>query len=171
MPLPCPQPRPGRVIWITGLSGAGKSTLARALWPLLPVPRLLLDGDELREALALVAGGYSRAERLNLALTYARLARLAAAQGQTVVCATISMFQAVRDWNRQNLPGYFEIFINPPPELLQERDYKGVYQQNSVIGQDLSAELPRRPDLTLTGAGNPAQEAAVVAELLGLEEK
>jgi adenylylsulfate kinase len=81
----------GRVIWITGLSGAGKTTLAQALLPMLPQPRLLLDGDAVREALALLAGGYAREDRLKLALTYARLAKLAADQGVAVICATISM--------------------------------------------------------------------------------
>ncbi len=100
----------GRVVWITGLSGAGKSTVSEAL-----VERLLqanpktlfLDGDALREVLAVTAvdgADHGRSQRLDLAMRYARLCRLLASQGFTVVIATISLFREVHAWNRANLP-------------------------------------------------------------------
>lgn len=163
----------GRVIWITGLSGAGKSTLAEALAPLLPQPVLILDGDALRAALAPLAGGYERSDRLRLARTYSRLCQLAADQGQTVLCATISMFHEVRQWNRENLPGYFEVFIDPPEAALKQRDYKNVYRrpgEETVIGRDLHPEIPLNPDLHLTDAALDPQQAAelVLASLRGI---
>ena len=160
----------GRVIWITGLSGAGKTTLARALLPLLPQPRLLLDGDALREALALLGGGYERADRLKLALTYARLCLLAAGQGQQVVCATISLFHEVHQWNRENLPGYFEVFLDFPPESLLARDYKNVYQEGdeTVMGRGMPPECPLAPDLRLFDPNlSPAEAAALIWEGIG----
>ncbi|MDR2605622.1 MAG: adenylyl-sulfate kinase [Desulfovibrio sp.] len=140
----------GRVIWITGLSGAGKTTLAQALLPHLPQPRLLLDGDALRDALCLLAGGYTREDRLKLALTYARLAELASDQGVTVVCATISMFHEVHKWNRKNLSGYCEIYLDVPEHVRKQRDYKKVYlEREAVVGETLTPELPLYPDLRL----------------------
>lgn len=138
----------GRVIWITGLSGSGKTTLAKALQQLLPPPCLLLDGDELRSALGLFNCGYERSDRLKMAETYGRLCRLAADQGQTVVCATISLFHTAHEWNRNNLPHYFEVFLDMPKNVLMERDYKHVYGQNmkNVVGQTLMPEFPLNPD-------------------------
>jgi energy-coupling factor transporter ATP-binding protein EcfA2 len=84
----------GRTIWITGLSGAGKSTLAvevtgrlRALGQAV----VTLDGDELREVFGAAtanAQNHSREGRLALAMQYARLCRVIANQGPTVVIAT-----------------------------------------------------------------------------------
>ena len=147
--------RQGGVIWITGLSGAGKTTLAKALLPLLPQPVILLDGDSMRDALTFLADGYDQESRKKLALTYARLCRLIAEQGATVVCATISMFHGVRAWNRSNLPGYVEIFLDVPQEVRRQRDPKGLYAAEEagalcdMAGSDTPVELPASPDILL----------------------
>lgn len=159
----------GRVIWITGLSGAGKSTTARALMPLLPSSSILLDGDEMREALTLLAGGYAPEDRLKLALSYSRLCLLAARQGLAAVCATISMFHEVHQWNRENLPNYCEVFIDPPPERIQERDYKKVYQpgRGPVTGTHFAAQLPLNPHLHLRDhEKSPAENARLIFDFI-----
>jgi adenylylsulfate kinase-like enzyme len=47
-------------------------------------------------------------------MQYARLCRVLAEQGVTVVIATISLFKEVHAWNRENLPGYFEVYLKVP---------------------------------------------------------
>jgi cytidine diphosphoramidate kinase len=150
----------GRVIWITGLSGAGKSTLAGELTERLRALEhvvLMLDGDELRSVFgATVANiqNHSRARRLELAMQYARLCRLIADQGMTVIIATISLFKEVHAWNRASLPGYFEIYLKVPFEELHRRDPKGVYRRFSsgdlvhVAGLDLPIDEPKAADAT-----------------------
>lgn len=138
------------MIWITGLSGAGKSTLARALMPDLP-GAVLLDGDELRAVLGEGASGFDRQSRLRLAMIYARLCKLLADQGLTVVIATISLFHEVHAWNRTHLPGYLEIWLESPEEVRRARDPKGLYaaaargQAAQMAGQDTPVDVPLAP--------------------------
>ena len=140
---------PGRVVWITGFAGAGKTTLARAAQARWPGPVVLLDGDSLREALG-GAHGHDRAARLHLAQSYGRLARLVAASGVDVLVATISMFHEVHAWNRAHIPLYTEVYLEAARALLHERDQHGLYRATShkhVVGEDLAAETPLRPDI------------------------
>lgn len=148
----------GRVIWITGLSGAGKSTLAK-----LVVARLrhqghqvvMLDGDELREVFGATtanADNHGREGRLALAMQYAHLCRVIAAQDIAVVIATISMFHEVHAWNRMYLPGYFEAYLKVPVDELRRRDPKSIYRRfdagelKHVAGLDLAVDEPNDPD-------------------------
>lgn len=144
----------GRVIWITGFSGAGKTTLAEALMPHLGPRAVLLDGDALREVLDAAQCGFDRESRKRLAFTYARMARLLALQGFAVVVATISLFHDLHAWNRQNLPGYYEVWLDVPEGERRRRDPKGLYAAvDCGQVQDMACErmvdVPRAPHLTL----------------------
>ena len=148
----------GRVIWITGLSGAGKSTLAHEVVAKLRESDeavVMLDGDELREVFGAVAANaqnHGREGRLALAMQYAHLCRVIAAQGLTVVIATISLFREVHAWNRANLPGYFEVYLKVPVDELRRRDPKGIYRRfdagelTHVAGLDLPIDEPEAAD-------------------------
>jgi len=148
----------GQTIWITGLSGAGKSTLATEAAIGLRksgAAVVMLDGDELREVFGAVAANaqnHGREGRLALAMQYAHLCRVIAAQGLTVVIATISLFREVHEWNRANLPGYFEVYLKVPVEELRRRDPKGIYRRfdagelTHVAGLDLPIDEPEVAD-------------------------
>lgn len=137
------------VVWITGLSGAGKSTLANEVARKLRdggETVVMLDGDDLREVFGAAttnAQNHGREGRLALAMQYSHLCRVIAAQGVTVVIATISLFRDVHAWNRVDLPGYFEVYLRVPLEELRRRDPKGIYRRfdagelNNVAGLDL----------------------------------
>jgi glutamine kinase len=151
----------GRVFWITGLSGAGKTTVGRELWTRLRAagrPASFLDGDALRAAIAEDIG-YGAADRRQSAMRNARLCRLLADQGNDVVCATISLFHEVQRWNRENIPGYHEIYLRVPLEELRRRDSKGIYagardsDARDVVGLGVLAEVPEAPDLVLDNYG------------------
>jgi adenylylsulfate kinase-like enzyme len=151
----------GSVIWITGLSGAGKSTLAHEVVARMRndgKPVLMLDGDELREVFGAVAANaqnHGREGRLALAMQYAHLCRVIAAQGVAVVIATISLFREVHTWNRIHLPGYFEVYLKVPLDELRRRDPKGIYRRfdagelTHVAGLDLLIDEPEAADWTV----------------------
>lgn len=147
----------GRVFWITGLSGAGKSTVATHLVRRFrdhAIPAILLDGDRVRAAIAPTIG-HGVADRRELAFAYARLCGELAGQGFVVVCATVSMFQAVRDWSREMIPGYREIYLHVPMAEIRVRDPKGLYRAGGadIVGVDLPAEEPANPDLIIGNYG------------------
>lgn len=158
----------GCVYWLTGLSGAGKTTIGR-LWrdelKRAGEPTVLLDGDEMREVFG-NGFGFTAGDRRTLAHSYARLCALLARQGLTVVCCTISMFDSVREWNRKNIPGYYEVYVRVHMDTLRRRNQKGLYSCHAedVAGVSLQVELPRFPDLILENDGQrtPAQQVELL---------
>lgn len=159
--------RAPRAIWLTGLSSTGKSSVARELRALLAargVAPVLLDGDQLREALPWPTG-YEREQRLDLARFYARLARTFSEQGHVVICSTVSLFHEVQEWNRRHVPGYFEVWLRAPAAELELRDRageRGVYggARGAVVGHALAPEFPRAPDLIIENHGDTTPAAA-----------
>lgn len=157
-----------QVVWITGLSGSGKSTVAGKLISLLsdqghnPV---LLDGDELREALG-ARDDYAPEQRIELALTYARLAKLIMDQGHIVVCSTISLYAPVHEWRRSNIVNLVDVYLKVPLDELERRNSKGVYQgtgseaKTSIVGKDIKIDEPPDPCLVIENWNGLSSEDA-----------
>lgn len=146
----------GNVIWITGLSASGKTTLATALVTKLRETEknvIFLDGDEIRAVLDEV-NTHSQEDRLRLAFLYGRLCQLLSAQGACVVIATVALFREIHEWNRQNLPNYFEIWLDVPLSELRRRDPKKIYKRfemgelKNIAGLDLPVDFPTNPHVT-----------------------
>lgn len=162
-----PRQAVGRTIWITGLSGAGKTTVASAVAARLRaagMPAILLDGDQLRKLLG-VSGAHSLEERRALAFRYGALCKAFNERGHDVICATISMFQDVRSWNRGNIDRYLEIYLRVPVDELRRRDAKGLYAAaergdvSDLVGIDIVPEEPEAPDLVIDNFGTHTVEA------------
>lgn len=166
------------VFWITGLSGAGKTTIGKLLYEYIKKEQnntVFLDGDTLRE----VFGNdlkFTREERMKSAMRNARLCALLSAQDIHVVCSTISMFDGVREWNRNNIKSYIEIYVDVPDSILFERNSKGLYNTKKttdvkdVAGIDVEIEKPANPDLTLYNDGrlSPTEQVAVIIKRFSL---
>ena len=149
----------GRVYWITGLSGSGKTTIGTALYYQLKQKRsnvVILDGDILK---LFTTGGYRPEDRLKRGKRYAQLAKFLADQGQWVIICTIAMFDEIRTWNRENIHGYIEVFLDVPLDVLKKRDKKGLYSQyqagevTDIVGLDEQTEFPKHPDVRLVNDG------------------
>jgi adenylylsulfate kinase-like enzyme len=153
----------GKVIWITGLSGAGKSTLAVYLAGeirrYLNKPAILLDGDELRMVIGELNidsnKDYGRDARVKLAMAYSRLCRMLSQQGFIIVISTISLFKEVHKWNRSNIPGYYEVYLDVSLDELISRDPKSIYKGyyaglvKNVAGLDLKVDVPDKADYVI----------------------
>lgn len=160
------------VFWITGLSGAGKTTIGKLFFEKYKLDHsntVFLDGDELRKAVADDLG-YSEDQRRKCAMRYSKLCKLLSDQGINVVICTISMFQDVRDWNRNNITGYKEIYIRVPMEVLIKRDQKGLYsgttseKDKTVAGVNFKFEEPQNPDIVVDNDGTSSPES--IADML-----
>lgn len=149
----------GAVYWITGLSGAGKTTVAKQLFDYLKEYKdnvVLLDGDILREVFGNDLG-YTNEDRKISAMRNSKLCKMLSDQGFDTIIATISMFDFCREWNREHIDKYLEIFLDVPIEVLIDRDQKQLYSkftENSVVGISLECEMPRNPDLTIKNDGS-----------------
>jgi adenylylsulfate kinase len=169
-------PNKTNVFWITGLSGAGKSTLCRKLVEHLREQQrtvVMLDGDELREVMG-ATQSHTQDERRQLAMRYSRLCKMIASQGVDVAIATISMFREVHEWNRANIPGYVEIYLDVPKDELVRRDPKQIYARaardelKNVAGFDFAVDVPSAPDVRIAWSADLTAEktlSQVLAQL------
>lgn len=148
--------KPVSLIWITGLPGSGKTTFAQALYDALKDTRpcIVTDGDAVREIMGRDLG-YNTKDRLSNAYRIARLNKYLLDHGLTVICATVSLFKEIHEWNRAHIPHLVEVYIETPMELLIVRDQKGMYSravrgtQKNVRGFDQSFDAPERPDFII----------------------
>jgi len=122
-----------KLIWFTGLSGSGKSTLAVQLEAALHAQGFktyLLDGDNIRSGLNkdLTFTDDGRVENIR---RIAEVSKLFIDAGVVLLSAFISPFQADREQVR-NIVGpqhYFEVFLDAPLEVCEQRDVKGLYKK------------------------------------------
>ncbi|MBT5203649.1 MAG: adenylyl-sulfate kinase [Gammaproteobacteria bacterium] len=151
------------VIWLTGLSGSGKTNIAEALRTRLG-SALVIDGDVLRVGLCSDLG-YSVEDRKENARRVTELAKLIAGSGTPVIVATISPDQASRDSARSSIEQagirFFEVFVNAPLEVCEQRDVKGLYKRARAgeivqfTGIDAPYDVPRNPDLKCDTVDEP----------------
>lgn len=147
----------GVVYWLTGLSGAGKTTVGRSLYEKIKTEKdniVFLDGDILREVFGNDLG-YSLEDRYKSAMRNARLCKMLSNQGLDVICCTISMFNSVRKWNRDNISIYKEIYLKVPDDILKQRNQKGLYDNSlqELVGFGVDMEEPKCPDLLIVNDG------------------
>ena len=165
----------GTVYFFTGLAGAGKTTIGGLFHRRLKARKpnvILADGDKMR--IITLSTGYSTQERRDRALQSFRLWKEIADQGIDVVVCSIAMYDAVRDWNRENIENYVEIYVKTNWETLIRRDQKGLYSsgRKDVVGVDLPYDEPKEPDAVVENDGQETPEVIVdrLWRAFGLEE-
>lgn len=147
------------LIWFTGLSGCGKSTLAKNLEVKLfekGYHTFSLDGDCIRSGLNKDLGFTPEGRKENLRRV-GEVAKLMLDAGIIVIGAFISPYREDR-LELQKVVGtnqYFEIFVDTPLGICEERDVKGLYAKarkgeiENFTGISAPYEAPNRADLRI----------------------
>jgi bifunctional enzyme CysN/CysC len=166
------------ILWFTGLSGAGKSTIANIVEKKLYAlgrHTVLLDGDNLRHGLNRDLG-FTQADRVENIRRVAELSKLMADAGLIVLTAFISPFRHERDMARSLAQAgeFFEIFVDVPIAVAEERDVKGLYkkaragQLKNFTGVDSPYEPPDAPEIRIDATRMSPEDAAdlIVARIV-----
>jgi adenylylsulfate kinase-like enzyme/SAM-dependent methyltransferase len=156
--------RRGHVVWISGYSASGKTTVGREVERLLRergLQTLFLDGDDLRSIFA-QRWGYTREERLELARVYFRLCSHVSSQGISVVISAVAMYDEVRAWLRENVPGVVEVFLDVPEDERRARDGRTKQIYGKIGSQSEMYDPPTAPDVVVDNHGAVTPEEAAV---------
>ena len=160
------------VLWFTGLSGSGKSTIANELEKqLFAMGRrtYVLDGDNVRHGLNKDLG-FTQEDRIENIRRVAEVAKLMVDAGLIVITTFISPYRADRAIARSLFaPGeFFEVFIDTPVELCEQRDPKGLYKKarrgeiKNFTGIDSAFEVPEEADIRLQTEGISVDENVIL---------
>src|SRR5207247_8130137 len=147
----------GFTIWFTGLSGAGKSTLSEAIEERLKARERnveILDGDIVRTHLS-KGLGFSREDRATNIKRIAFVCSLLTRNGVICISAAIAPYRQARQWARQEIGNFVEVYVKCPIEVCRQRDVKGLYKLvdegkiKGFTGVDDPYEEPEHPELVV----------------------
>ena len=167
----------GFCIWFTGLSASGKSTLTHLLeHELKNLGHLVevLDGDVIRTNLS-KGLGFSREDRETNLRRIGFVANLLARNGVSVIVATISPYQGIREEIRKMIGNFVEVFLDCPLDVCIQRDPKGLYKKalagelKQFTGIDDPFEIPLNSDVRIrTHEEAPQESTARILKALRL---
>ena len=149
------------VIWLIGKSGSGKSEIGKRLYDKL---RLIisnivyLDGDVLRNAISWDLG-HTLEDRYTSEKRRSQLCKLLSDQNISIICSALSNAPDLREWNKQNIKDYYEIYLAVEQSVLHERDPKDLYRRyenneiKNMVGENIAFHEPESPWLTINNDG------------------
>ena len=153
----------GIVLWLTGLSGSGKTTLAKSVSEQLHNNGFLtqvLDGDNIRLGINNNLS-FTLEDRMENIRRTAEMAKLFVDCGVVTICCLVSPTEKIRKLAKEIIgkEDFFEIFINTPLNICEERDVKGLYELarkgevKNFTGISAPFENPKSPSLEIKTEG------------------
>src|SRR5579871_3201570 len=168
----------GFTIWFTGLSGSGKSTLSEIIEQRLKQRGRnieVLDGDIVRTHLS-KGLGFSREDRDTNIKRIAFVCGLLTRNGVICISAAIAPYREAREWARQEIGNFVEVYVKCPIDVCRQRDVKGLYKLvdegkiKGFTGVDDPYEEPENPELVVETDKETIEEsvARIFAKLVEL---
>lgn len=161
------------VIWLTGPSGAGKTVLAQALEKKLrgmDYRAEVLDGDTVRHKLYPDIGFSEEARKMHNRVVI-HMAKLLSRNEVVAIVSLISPYRETRNYARQELSKFIEVYLRCPLDVRIQRDPKGLYTKairgeiKGLTGYDGIYEEPENPEVILdTHRMSVDQEADLVMD-------
>ncbi len=167
----------GFTVWFTGLSCSGKTTVSQRVAEELRKRGLkveILDGDVVRTNLS-KGLGFSKEDRDTNIKRIGFVCKLLSRNGVVAIGAAISPYREVRDYNRQEIGDFVEVYCKCPLEVCIERDVKGLYKKalageiSNYTGVSDPYEEPLNPEVVLE-TDREEEEESVAKVMRKLEE-
>ncbi len=157
------------VIWITGLSGSGKTTIAKGLELELHKKGYLtklLDGDNVRAGINNNLS-FSEEDRKENIRRIAEVSKLFMIGGVILINCFISPTEEIRNQAKEIIgeKDFFEIYVNTPLEICEQRDIKGLYAKaragiiKNFTGIDSPYEEPKNPAVEIKTVDTTIEES------------
>lgn len=147
----------GVTVWFTGLPSSGKTTIAHKLEGILRDRGCrveVFDGDVIRKHLCSDLG-FSKQDRDTNIKRIAYVCKLMTRNGVVAIAAAISPYREIRDYARNEIGDFLEVYVKCPIDVCTKRDVKGLYKKalNGEIkcftGVDDPYEEPLHPEVIL----------------------
>lgn len=166
--MPECKPRAAFGVWITGLPASGKSTIAaklRAQLNACSVDVAVLESDELRKIFT-PRPRYDSKERDMFYRQMVYVGALLAQHGVSVIFDATANRRVYREWGRQQISKFVEVYVECPLATCMARDPKGIYRRGregeaqAVPGLHAVYEAPENPEVVLQGDREAPDDAA-----------
>lgn len=154
----------GCVVWLTGLSGSGKSSTAKVLESRIKSLGLkveYLDGDDLRKTISPDIG-FSREDRELHCRRVTYISSLLARNGIIAIVALVSPYKSIRNYARDNIQNFVEVWVKCSLDMCIKRDPKKLYKSaaegkiSNMTGVQDPYEPPANPEVIIdTELSNP----------------
>jgi adenylyl-sulfate kinase len=157
----------GFTVWFTGLSCSGKTTVSKAVAEELRKRGLkveVLDGDVVRTNLS-KGLGFSKEDRDTNIKRIGFVCKLLSRNGVVAIGAAISPYREIRDYNRQEIGDFIEVYCKCPLDVCIQRDVKGLYKKalageiTNYTGVSDPYEEPLNPEVVLETDNETVEES------------